>query len=91
MYMVMAIDVEPKRTVRKQVEERAASGLCLHCDREAERLGLCGTHYHQYRMSLLQKPASEREVWKARQIRDGKVLKTRQGQRLYPNPFASDE
>lgn len=92
MYMVMAIDVEPKRTVRKHVEERAASGLCLHCEKAAERLGLCNSHYHQFRMALLQKPMADREIWKAQQIRDGKVLRTRQGQRLdMDNPFDDEE
>lgn len=92
MYVVMAIDVEPKRTVRKLVGEKIASGECLHCTEHAERLGLCGSHYHQYRMTLLQKPANEREVWKAQQIRDGKVLKSRQGQRLgLDNPFDDED
>ena len=91
-FMVMALDTRPKRTIRKQVEERAATGLCLHCDGKATRLGLCNHHYHQFRMTLLQKQEAERELWKARQVREGKVLRTRQGQRTdIANPFEDEE
>lgn len=89
---VMALDMQPKRTIRKQVEERAATGLCLHCDEEAERLGLCNSHYHQFRMAYLEQDRANREIWKAQQIREGKVLRSRQGQRLdLENPFESEE
>jgi Fe-S cluster assembly ATPase SufC len=90
-FTIMAIDVSPKRTIRKQVEERAATGLCLHCDKPAARLGLCNSHYHQFRMTLLQKAEADRELWKGRQIREGKVLPSGYVRQLdIDNPFEDE-
>ena len=89
---VMAIDMAPKRTIRKQVEERAATGLCLHCERQATRLGLCNSHYHQYRMTLLRQDGADRELWKGKQIRDGKVLPSGFVRQIdVDNPFTDEE
>lgn len=85
---VMAIDTKPRLGIRKRVKQRVATGLCLHCDAEATRLGLCNRHYAQFRIERLKRPEAERALWEARQVRAGKVLRTRQGQRVdLKNPF----
>lgn len=85
----MAIDVKPKLGIRTRVKERLESALCLHCDDEAERLGCCTLHYQRFRTEMNKLPLSERELFKARQIREGKIAPSRQGQRVdLKNEFA---
>jgi hypothetical protein len=79
---VMILDTKPKLGKRRQVQERAASGKCLLCDCEAKRLGLCTTHYGRFRTALTKLPENDREPFKARLRREGKLLPSRQGQRL---------
>jgi len=85
----MAIDVKPKLGIRTKVKERHESGQCLHCDQEAVRLGCCQLHYQRFRSEMNKLPLSERELFKARQIREGKIAPSRQGQRIdLKNEFA---
>ncbi len=67
-----------KRSISKSVLDRAASGLCLHCDEEAKKRGLCSRHYEQYRRAMQSCSAKERPDWEVEQIREGRVLNVHQ-------------
>ena len=86
---LMAIDTKPNRTAAQHVEERFALGVCLHCDDPIFKLGCCVKHYGQYRNELQKQPLAERAIFTAKQIRKGRIAKSRQGQRRgLKNPFA---
>lgn len=81
---VMVMATEPKRTVRDEVYRRVDEGVCLQCDKPAlpGKRGLCGRHYWKWygsRGGLTDQQKAEKD---AKLIRDGKLLKSRQGQRL---------
>lgn len=78
-YMAADIEVIPK--LRKLVAERRAAGMCLKCDSNAARRGLCQHHYHQFRMAKLQTAKNRRAAFEAQSIRSGELLPDRQGQR----------
>lgn len=73
-FIVMALATAPKRTIRDEVDKRAATGLCLHCDQPIHRRGLCTHHYHEFRMLLKDRAPDDRDTWEDRQIREGKIL-----------------
>lgn len=91
-FIVMTMEAKPKRTIRKQVEERASTHLCLHCNEPVFRRGLCPHHHHKFRMKLLSKPAAERGTWEQEQIREGKILPPGFVRQLgVDNPFEDEE
>lgn len=78
---VMALDTKPRPGIRKRVQSRIEEGLCLQCDAEAERLGCCGHHYRKFHTEMNELPLNEREMFKAREIRAGRIAGSRQGER----------
>jgi hypothetical protein len=88
----MAVNAKPRPAVRQRVIERAKAGVCLHCESPATRVGLCDHHYHDYRMELIAKSETEREVWIGEQIREGNVLKAGEIRRIKKaSPFREGE
>tara|TARA_Y100000310_G_scaffold335873_1_gene418980 strand:- start:1450 stop:1710 length:261 start_codon:yes stop_codon:yes gene_type:complete len=80
--------VTPKRTVLAQVTKRVQDCLCLVCDSESERRGLCFRHYQMYRRRLDEKPKGERADFEVTQIREGRVLPPHaMGRIKRENPF----
>lgn len=88
---VMLMETKPKPSVRKLVEERRESGLCLipDCPCDANKRGLCDRHYNQYYFCLIQLPVAERIEYEREQIREGRLLKFREHQNKPKavNPF----
>lgn len=85
---VLVMETKPKRTVQKHVEERLASGLCLHCDEQAEKRGCCSKHYQRYRTQLLKLPLDQRAIYTAKQIREGNIAEFRAASNIdQDNPF----
>lgn len=83
----MVMEAKPKPAIRKAIEERDDQGVCLLCDKEAWKRGLCTTHYGRWRTARAEIPARERLSFDAGQIRDGKLLPDRQGQKGVINEF----
>jgi hypothetical protein len=81
--MVMAVDVKPSMGKRKWVAERIEAGLCLQCDDESARgrLGCCKHHYNQFRNDMMKLPLAERELYRAREIRAGRIAASTPGKR----------
>lgn len=76
-------DLEALPKYRKYVRERDAAGLCLQCDSPADKSrGLCTHHHHRFRMDRLDTPRNKRKAFEDRMILTGKILPSRQGQRL---------
>lgn len=73
-FFVMAMATEPKRSIRSKVDQRAATGCCLHCDEPIHRRGLCTHHYHEFRVLRAERSPDSRSSWEDCQIRDGKIL-----------------
>lgn len=92
MQIVIMMDATPKRTVKKVVEAKIAANECLVCDRPAARRGLCIQHYGDYRVALSHTRHDKRHELEARWIREGRLLPSRQGQRLGApiSPFMAD-
>lgn len=85
---VFVMDVRPKPSTRKIVEERDERGVCLLCEKPAVRRGLCDCHYARFRMAKLDVAREKRAEFEAQQIREGRVLPSRQGQsRDFVNEF----
>lgn len=84
---VMVMEAKPKPGIRKQVEERHEQGVCLLCEKRAWKRGVCTTHYSRWRTARADVPNRERPAFDAQQIRDGKLLPDRQGQRDVENEF----
>jgi hypothetical protein len=80
---VMVMEARPKPGLIKLVIERDESGLCLLCDEPARKRGLCTCHYGRWRTARMEhsKRECERLAFDAKQIRDGKLLPDRQGQK----------
>lgn len=80
---VMVMEARPKPGLKRIVEERDDSGLCLLCDQPARKRGLCTCHYGRWRTARLEhsKREAERLAFDAQQIRDGKLLPDRQGRK----------
>lgn len=79
---MVLMDVRLKAGVKQHVEAKVAANECLCCNQPAESLGLCSAHYHRFYRKLNRKSEVERETFRAKQIREGRLLKSRQGQRL---------
>lgn len=79
----MVMEARPKPGLVKLVIERDESGLCLLCDEPARKRGLCTCHYGRWRTarSEVSGRECERLAFDAKQIRDGKLLPDRQGQK----------
>jgi hypothetical protein len=89
---VMVMEARPKPGLKKIVEERDESGLCLLCDRPALKRGLCTCHYGRWRTARAEHSSRECErlAFDAKQIRDGKLLPNRNGQpRSFVNEYRS--
>lgn len=88
---VMIVDVKPRPSVRQHVQECRDKNVCLLCGKPAEKRGLCLPEYGQYRVALMELPLVERPAFEARMIREGKLLPSRQGQRIdQPNTFRAE-
>jgi hypothetical protein len=79
---VIVMDVRPKPGLKRLVEERDEQGVCLLCAKEAWKRGLCTTHYGRWRAARGEQPKHKQAAFDAQQIRDGKLLPDRQGQKL---------
>ena len=87
--IAMIADVKAKQTIAKQVEQRVREGLCLLCDSEAKRRGLCFAHYQMYRRRLFERPRKDRASFEVNAIREGKILAAHQMRELKTaDPFA---
>ena len=75
---VAMVDVAVKKSLSKQVMDRASEGTCLHCQDKSAKRGLCSKHYEQFRRAKASQPKSERAQWEVEQIREGKVLNSLQ-------------
>lgn len=73
------MDARPRPAIRKQVEERDQLGLCLLCDSPAHKRGLCTKHEGRWRRARVKRPANQRLTFDAKQIREGRLLPSRQG------------
>lgn len=91
-YLVMIVDAKPKPSVRQLVDAKVEACKCLACEGTAAKRGLCILHYGRFRTALQETPRSDRHTFEARLIRDGKLLASRQGQRLdVRNIFRAEE
>lgn len=86
---VMVMDVRPKPGLKRLVEERDERGVCLLCEKEAWKRGLCTTHYGRWRAARSELNKTQQVTFDAQQIRDGKLLPDRQGQRDVVNEYRS--
>lgn len=78
--MVVASNL-PK-AVKEKVDRKVEAGECLCCTNPAgDRRGLCGPCYSDFRAAYFQQPLKDRRIWEEKQIRLGRVLRSRQGQR----------
>lgn len=91
--IVAMSDVTVKRTKAAEVEERVRSGLCLLCDREASRRGLCMTHYMAFmRRKDRQDGTDAKAAFETACIREGLVLPVGQMREIKSDdPFAKVE
>ncbi len=84
-------EVMVKRSLAKQVRERAVAGLCLHCDGTAKKRGLCSKHYEQFRRARDSMATRERVDWEIERIKKGTVLNVGESSRLKStNPFTTN-
>lgn len=67
-------EITLKKSLASDVQERAKSKKCLHCERAAAKRGLCNAHYMDYRRKRAAEPRSERKDFELRMIRSGKIL-----------------
>jgi hypothetical protein len=76
------VDAKPNASVRKVTLEKAEACQCLLCDAAAHKRGLCVVHYQRYRTARAELPIEQRPLFDAKLQRTGKLLASRQGQRL---------
>ena len=68
-------DVTVKRSKAAEVEDRVRQGVCLLCERQATRRGLCMNHYQTFLRRMSDKGAREDQLqFEASCIREGLVL-----------------
>jgi hypothetical protein len=85
---VMILNTKPNLGIRKKVVARALSGICLCCDGVAKKRGLCELDYGRFKAAQADLPPSQRPHHEAKQIRLGKLLGSREIQKLRAvNPF----
>jgi hypothetical protein len=74
----------------RSVKARVKTGLCLHCDNEAGRRGLCNNHYTIFRNRRDAQPtAKDRAQFEIACIEDGKILGIGEARRIKGNdPFS---
>jgi hypothetical protein len=77
---VFVMDVRPKPGLKRIVDEKDEKGICLLCEHEAFKRGLCQLHYGRYRTARLEQPARERLAFDAELIKEGQLLPSRAGQ-----------
>jgi hypothetical protein len=59
----------------RKTKERVKTGLCLQCDAQAKRRGLCVKHYFRYRTQyLLRGQGSRSLVYERQEIKAGRIL-----------------
>lgn len=75
-------DVRARGKAASRVRERDASGLCLLCERQASRRGLCSCCYSRWYMRLQRTSESERANVERNAIIAGELMPDRQGQRI---------
>lgn len=89
---IVVIDAKPRLGIRKKVLVRVKSNTCLCCEQKATRRGLCKTCYFRFRAAYLSFIKREQPNFEAKMIRAGKLLPTRQGQRIRSlNPFKNSK
>lgn len=74
-------DVKPRGKVAARAKERDAAGLCLLCERQASRRGLCTCCYGRWYMRLQRSAEAERANLERAAILAGELMPDRQGQR----------
>lgn len=86
-------EVEAKRPLVKDVEEKASEKRCLICGETAKgSRGLCVAHYLQFYRSLTELPKRDRASFEAEQIREGRILASGQIAKIKrPSPFKSEK
>ena len=68
-------DVTVKRSKAAEVEDRVRQGLCLLCDRQATRRGLCVNHYQTFLRRMAARGGKDEQLqFEAACIREGLVL-----------------
>ncbi len=80
--VVVMADAKPRMEVRRVVERKASANECLLCKSKVFKRGLCTTHYGRYRIARTDVPVAERPLFDAKQIKAGRLLSSRQGQRM---------
>lgn len=81
-FTVIVMRKIPKK-VQAEVDRRVARGQCLQCSEPAEKgkKGLCGPHYWKRYRTLGGLTEEQLKLKDEKDIADGKILKSRQGQR----------
>jgi hypothetical protein len=89
--MAMSDAAKVKRTLAAQVEQRVKSGLCLVCESQAVRRGLCMNHYQMFLRRMRDRDGkSEQLNFEASCIYDGKILPVHEMRKIkQDDPFAN--
>lgn len=84
--------VTAKKSLSKQVREKAKQRKCLICGKDATgNRGLCVAHYLQFYRAMNSLPKRQRRVFEEEQIREGRILAAGQVREIKnPNPFVSE-
>jgi hypothetical protein len=89
-FLVMVVDATPSRAVQKRIDECIRLNVCLcGCGVSMWKRGLAQLCYGRFMAALAKVPtARKRQIKEAEAIRDGEILKSRQGQRTRSqNPY----
>lgn len=87
----MAGDITAKRSMTERVRDRVRRKVCLVCESEAWRRGLCSRHYQKFQRLMRNKPRRERPQFEIVQIKEGRLLASNQVREICAdNPFEGD-
>jgi len=71
---IFVVDASAVMSVKREVRERVEKGLCLICDCQASKRGLCDKHVNAYYHTRRGMSKKEQAAFDARLIRAGKLL-----------------
>lgn len=73
---IIVMQAEPTAKAKRHIQARVDAGLCLCCDRQSLKRGLCSRCYHAWtRARSMLANAVQRATFDSTLIRDGKLLK----------------